>query len=388
MICVSPAAGIAHITERENTELFRDAELRQVEEGLLSTSNITVKHLKGVNFRSLERKGCGTGGALTLDGRTNGADLVWSNPALTSGINHEGRLRFRSLRPSDKDSIKALHEEWFPVSYKDEFYECVVHNKMSGTGDPLFSCVACTEKEPDIVLDDSGIPFGSLINERESRRIGNIPPCLDASSAEDVEDCCPGMASSEISAFVNQHGSEQENDSYDDDTICDRTEPGLCDRSEKIVGCIVGAFLDAERCNKEVSSLLLSNPDRYSRLFYIMTLGTISERRKQGLGSSLVEKCVEVAKNDSSCGVVYLHVITFNKAAIKFYEKLGFYRVKEIEDYYSIEGKHYNCYLYARYLNGNRGHLSLLQLVTNLVHSFWKRISSPLYAVLSHDVRL
>ena len=62
-----------------------------------------------------------------------------------------------------------------------------------------------------------------------------------------------------------------------------------------------------------------------------MTLGTVSEFRNARLATSLVEKCIHTVEKNEQCGALYLHVITFNTAAIRFYERLGFYRVKEIE---------------------------------------------------------
>jgi len=47
---------------------------------------------------------------------------------------------------------------------------------------------------------------------------------------------------------------------------------------------------------------------------------------------------------------VYLHVITHNEAAIRFYKKNGFQRLREIPDYYLINERLYNCFLYIRYL--------------------------------------
>jgi ribosomal protein S18 acetylase RimI-like enzyme len=83
-----------------------------------------------------------------------------------------------------------------------------------------------------------------------------------------------------------------------------------------------------------------------------MTLGAVPMHRQCGLGTALIENCMEEVERDTSCGVLYLHVITSNQAAIRFYEKLGFYRVQEIPNYYTIDGKLYGCYLYAKYYHG------------------------------------
>lgn len=59
-----------------------------------------------------------------------------------------------------------------------------------------------------------------------------------------------------------------------------------------------------------------------------------------------------VENHNEDCGAIYLHVITHNNAAIRFYEKLGFVRVNEIHDYYRIDSDDHSCYLYAKYFHG------------------------------------
>jgi ribosomal protein S18 acetylase RimI-like enzyme len=87
-------------------------------------------------------------------------------------------------------------------------------------------------------------------------------------------------------------------------------------------------------------------------MFYIMTLGSSEKFRGRGLGSKLINECINICEQVPSCGVIYLHVITYNSTAIRFYERLGFHRIKEIKDYYTIHNESYNCYLYAKFVNG------------------------------------
>lgn len=136
-----------------------------------------------------------------------------------------------------------------------------------------------------------------------------------------------------------------------------------------------------------------------------MTVGVIAEFRNRDLGSTLVKRVISAVEVDKTCGTIYLHVITHNLAAIHFYEKLGFYRVKEIQDYYKIDGKNHNCYLYAKYFHGkfgflclllclaprcshereyaktaigNRGQRDLYHLASTCVLSIWKRLTETL----------
>ena len=53
-------------------------------------------------------------------------------------------------------------------------------------------------------------------------------------------------------------------------------------------------------------------------------------------------------------GRVYLHVAAHIAAAIAFYERAGFERVREIPNYYRIDGEDYACYVYARFLDRAR----------------------------------
>lgn len=173
---------------------------------------------------------------------------------------HDGVICYRPLNPADRDQVQELHKEWFPVVYKDEFYDELVLERMVNTGEKLFTC--CITYEPDEETDDDD-------------------------DEEEVEDY--------------------------------------------IIACVVGSLLDVSRLDKDTASLLISDPFRYKHVFYIMTLGCVEAFRNARLATSLVEKCIQIVEKNEKCGALYLHVIVSNIAAIRFYERLGFYRVKEIE---------------------------------------------------------
>jgi ribosomal protein S18 acetylase RimI-like enzyme len=151
---------------------------------------------------------------------------------------------------------------------------------------------------------------------------------------------------------------------------------GNIEEEETIVSCLVGSFVHASRFSRHLRSLLLPDSTRYRRMFYIMTLGTITAHRQMGLGSAMVEYVESsLVQQDPTCGGIYLHVITHNKAAIRFYERLGFHFVEEISDYYEIEGQKYASYLYAKYLNGNRGHYDVFAILGRAFYAFWRQVS-------------
>ena len=96
------------------------------------------------------------------------------------------------------------------------------------------------------------------------------------------------------------------------------------DDGEIIVGCLIGTFLSSSRPSAkheseerdETAALLVPEPKSYPRMFYIMTLGTVPEFRRVGLGSILVNRVVDMIEARPECGTLYLHVITYNKGGM------------------------------------------------------------------------
>lgn len=140
--------------------------------------------------------------------------------------------------------------------------------------------------------------------------------------------------------------------------VLDTTTATTGDDNHKIVACIVAARIPFSRLNRKSRELLLPpnvfGIQRHSSACYIMTLGTIPDYRKLGLATMLVQQCVQdLIVPDETCGALYLHVITSNQRAIRFYEeRLGFFQVQEISNYYTIDEEFHNCYLYAKYFHG------------------------------------
>ena len=75
-----------------------------------------------------------------------------------------------------------------------------------------------------------------------------------------------------------------------------------------------------------------------------MTIGVIDECRKLGLGTQMLNYTIDmVDKEYANCYAIYLHVITYNKSAIKFYDKNRFTRLEILKNHYEIDGKEYNA---------------------------------------------
>ncbi|GBG90958.1 hypothetical protein CBR_g51562 [Chara braunii] len=67
---------------------------------------------------------------------------------------------------------------------------------------------------------------------------------------------------------------------------------------------------------------------------YIMTLGVLAPYRRLGIGSKLLQHCLDICRQDPGIWEIYLHVQTNNDEAIAFYKKFGFEISGIIHNYY------------------------------------------------------
>ena len=237
-----------------------------------------------------EEKNCG-------DGETSASDEITQLIENTNAPQQQQgtmTLNFRPLQEGDRDQIKILHEELFPVQYSDDFYNNAVQNKTF-TGTPILSRIAVVEGD-----------------EEEKYFLGQ-------NKSEPLD---------ELARFVGIRSFEK--DGINDAMIIPRIK---CEKYG-IVCCIIGVFSsNSEPYEKEkgVFTSLIRDPTQHTRTFYIMTLGASVPFRKQRLGTKLFTDLLKIVEQVPSCGAIYLHVITYNTAAIKFYENLGFYRIAEMK---------------------------------------------------------
>lgn len=66
----------------------------------------------------------------------------------------------------------------------------------------------------------------------------------------------------------------------------------------------------------------ISSP--YATVMYIPIFGVSTTCRRQGIGQTLMAGLVEYVREKTSHKLIYLHVESLNKTAIRFYEKSGF----------------------------------------------------------------
>lgn len=255
-------------------------------------------------------------------------------------------ISFREIFADDRKRIQELFEEWFPVDYKEEFYDGLC-NTRTMADQKLYTLLATVSygdgNDDKIIACLLGCKLGARKLNEASRAL-----------------LIPG--------YESKHK--------------DNNTSGLDKGMDELEAC-------GEPSMKNDNGENIAENILQKEVFYIMTLGVIEEYRKRGLASYLVERAIQeqivVASkpididdqatdldksmdddvyeefegaeiyqrndqsNESTCETAYLHVIIQNQAAIRFYEKLGFQRLREIADYYTIEEKKHNCYLYAKF---------------------------------------
>lgn len=104
------------------------------------------------------------------------------------------------------------------------------------------------------------------------------------------------------------------------------------------------------QCDPEDSDILPPGEERSNAdVIYVLTIGVSVEYRRCGLASRLIRHLLSHAATDPSgrCRCVYLHVLTSNDSAIRFYESHGFNQHKLLKDYYEIADAKRDAFTYT-----------------------------------------
>ncbi|RWS28071.1 hypothetical protein B4U80_07151 [Leptotrombidium deliense] len=122
--------------------------------------------------------------------------------------------------------------------------------------------------------------------------------------------------------------------------------------NSQIVGLIVAEIKPQLKCNAEDQGLLSKQFSKHTSVAYILTLGVVKEHRRYGIATLLLDNFIEHLMKSRDCKAVYLHVLTTNLVAIRFYEKRQFRRHLYLPLYYYINGEGKDGFSYVLYING------------------------------------
>lgn len=124
----------------------------------------------------------------------------------------------------------------------------------------------------------------------------------------------------------------------------------------QIIGVLISEVKSILKCNPEDSGILGGRLLKDTKVAYILSLGVVKEFRKNGIASLLLNNLFGLLTTEEyvDCKAVYLHVLTTNFVALRFYERHKFRLFRYMPCYYAINGYHKNGYLYVLYINGGQ----------------------------------
>ena len=115
---------------------------------------------------------------------------------------------------------------------------------------------------------------------------------------------------------------------------------------------------------------------------YIMTIGVIDECRKLHIGKKLLNIIKEKSINKNLCVCIYLDVITYNNVAKEFYKKNNFEEVSLIKNYYNLNGKYFDSFVYV-YIFSHKEKMEVKKKNESFFHKIWNYFFLlPIYLVV------
>ncbi|XP_044255872.1 N-alpha-acetyltransferase 60 isoform X1 [Tribolium madens] len=124
--------------------------------------------------------------------------------------------------------------------------------------------------------------------------------------------------------------------------------------NQAIIGLIVAEIKPYASLNEEDSGILAKKFAERSDIAYILSLGVLKQYRRNGIASLLLDSLIThlTTSERRKVKAVFLHVLTTNSAAIKFYEHRKFRLHSFLPYYYSIKGRCKDGFMYVLYING------------------------------------
>lgn len=134
----------------------------------------------------------------------------------------------------------------------------------------------------------------------------------------------------------------------------------------QIIGLIVAEIKSQSKCNREDQGLLSSHFAKNTEVAYILTLGVVRECRRNGIATLLLDSLIShltTNPEEDNCKAIYLHVLTTNMTAIRFYEHRNFRLHSYLPLYYSVHGSLKDGFSYVLYINSGHPPWTLLDYV-------------------------
>ncbi|XP_066139347.1 N-alpha-acetyltransferase 60 isoform X2 [Euwallacea fornicatus] len=121
---------------------------------------------------------------------------------------------------------------------------------------------------------------------------------------------------------------------------------------KQIIGLIVAEIIPHSRLHEEDAGILAKSFSDCD-IAYILSLGVLKKYRRNGIATLLLDSLLKnlTTPERKKVKAAFLHVLTTNSAAIRFYEKRKFKLHTFLPYYYSIKGRCKDGFMYVLYLN-------------------------------------
>lgn len=141
---------------------------------------------------------------------------------------------------------------------------------------------------------------------------------------------------------------------YEDITSSTRFYALAAVYNQVIIGLIVAEIKPFHKLNIEDKDILPKVYVKTADVGYILSLGVSKQFRRNGVASLLLDSLIGQLTTTEKGRVkaIFLHVLTTNTTAIKFYEHRRFHLHKFLPYYYSIRGRCKDGFTYVLYING------------------------------------
>jgi ribosomal protein S18 acetylase RimI-like enzyme len=145
---------------------------------------------------------------------------------------------------------------------------------------------------------------------------------------------------------------------------------------ETLIGIVSANVVDQTNCDeKELLAYSLWN----QRLAYILTLGVAKEYRRNGTALRLLATLVDYLETaQPTCHVMYLHCLSTNCTALRFYERAYFIHIRLSINFYFFGDARHDAVTVARYINGGRRPWAIADVATlprTLLSGMWRGVS-------------
>uniref|UniRef100_A0A0G4HC37 N-alpha-acetyltransferase 60 n=1 Tax=Chromera velia CCMP2878 TaxID=1169474 RepID=A0A0G4HC37_9ALVE len=226
-------------------------------------------------------------------------------------------IEFREITREHMVEVMELHKEWFPLTYDEDFYRAACHNWYGAAESDS------AHARRSIFGRNSVLSIGAFVSL--SRFPKHIREGKDRGDGEG-----PG--------FPSQPPPPQ----------------------EVLLG-LVTALEDAKDIHSDDHDTVMGQLWSWKRpqLAYVLTLGVVDPYRRKGLAKKLIGELISHLEGKCpDVKALFLHVVSYNQAALSLYESLGFVTLKRIPSFYSLYGREYDALLCARCVGSCRPPLS------------------------------